>query len=75
MNAEHVSAEVGLGSMIHRAGQQFAVDQIYAGIVLTGLLGHLINLTFRTIEPHLMPWRTRAAGSDGTDAGAVVAGA
>ncbi len=72
---EYVSAEVGLGSMIYRAGQQFAVDQIYAGIVLTGLLGHLINLTFRTLEPWLMPWRAGEKESEGTDAGAVIAGA
>lgn len=65
--AEYVSAAEGLGSMIHRAGRQFAMDQMYAGIVLTGLLGHLINLTFGFLEPRLLPWH-RTDASRGTTA-------
>ena len=62
---EYVGASEGLGAMIYRAGQQFAVDQIYAGIFITGFLGHLINVTFRFIEPRLMPWE--AAAEDTTE--------
>lgn len=54
---EFVGAETGIGAMIRRAGQQFAVDQMYAGLALTGVLGLLINLVFRVLEPVLMPWR------------------
>ncbi|MFA9433007.1 ABC transporter permease [Egicoccus sp. AB-alg2] len=60
---EFVSAESGLGSIIYRAGQQFAVDEIYAGIVLTGLLGHGINLAFRGLERVLLPWQTHQSTS------------
>lgn len=66
---EYVGAELGLGAMIYRAGQQFAVDEMYAGIIIAGLLGHLINVAFRTLEPRLLPWVPRA----GTGATSVVA--
>lgn len=55
--AEFVGAELGVGAMIRRAGQQFAVDEVYAGIVLTGLLGLLITLLFRVLEPLVLPGR------------------
>ncbi len=57
--AEFVGAEDGIGAMIRRAGQQFAVDEVYAGIVLTGVLGLLINLLFRVLEPVVLPWLRR----------------
>ncbi|GGH38376.1 ABC transporter permease [Microbacterium album] len=69
--AEFVGAETGIGAMIRRAGQQFAVDQMYAGLVLTGVLGLLINLVFRVIEPVLLPWERGAS----RDRHAVVTGA
>lgn len=62
--AEFVGAETGVGAMIRRAGQQFAVDQMYAGLVLTGLLGLLINLVFRVLEPLLLPWQRGASRED-----------
>lgn len=54
---EFVAADAGLGSLIRLAGQQFAVEQIYAGIVLTGVLGHVINVVFRGIERVALPWQ------------------
>lgn len=67
---EFVAAEVGLGASIYRAGQQFAVDRIYAGIVLVGLLGHTINVAFRALERVALPWRPSSA-----DAAALAPGA
>lgn len=54
---EFVAADAGLGSLIRLAGQQFAVEQIYAGLALTGVLGHLVNAVFRTIERVALPWQ------------------
>lgn len=53
--AEFVGAEYGLGAMIRRAGQQFAVEEVYAGIVIVGILGLVINLAFRLATPLLLP--------------------
>lgn len=63
--AEFVGAEYGLGSMIRRAGQQFAIDEVYAGILLAGLLGLLINLAFRLVTPIALPWRRQAQRAAG----------
>lgn len=63
--AEFVGAEYGLGAMIRRAGQQFAVEEVYAGIVLTGLLGLLINVAFRLAAPIVLPWQRHARRADG----------
>lgn len=70
--AEFVGSDTGLGSMIFRAGQQFAVDEMYAGLVLVGLLGLAVNLLFRALEPLLLPWQ-KGASKKGT--GLVAAGA
>lgn len=63
--AEFVGAEYGLGAMIRRAGQQFAVEEVYAGILITGLLGLLINLAFRLATPVLLPWQRRVQRTSG----------
>ncbi|GGA76311.1 nitrate ABC transporter permease [Pseudoclavibacter endophyticus] len=69
--AEFVGAETGVGAMIRRAGQQFAVEQMYAGLVLVGVLGLLIDLVFRVLRPALLPWErgTRRRGARTVAAG------
>jgi NitT/TauT family transport system permease protein len=57
--AEFVGAEFGLGAAIRRAGQQFAIDEVYAGILIVGLLGLLINLAFRLVTPLVLPWQRK----------------
>ncbi|MDQ0644228.1 ABC transporter permease [Microbacterium murale] len=57
--AEFVGAEFGMGAAIRRAGQQFAVEEVYAGILIVGLLGLLINLAFRLVTPLVLPWQRR----------------
>ncbi|HHX48192.1 MAG TPA: ABC transporter permease, partial [Brevibacterium sp.] len=54
---EFVGADTGLGAMIFRAGQQFAVDQMYAGLFLVGVIGLVANLLFLALEPVLLPWQ------------------
>ncbi|WP_457966111.1 ABC transporter permease [Arthrobacter sp. D1-29] len=62
--AEFVGAQYGLGALIRRAGQQFAVEEVYAGLALTGLLGLLINVAFRLVTPLVLPWERRAHRAD-----------
>ncbi|GAB3632294.1 ABC transporter permease [Microbacterium shaanxiense] len=57
--AEFVGAEYGMGAAIRRAGQQFAVEEVYAGLLIVGLLGLAINLVFRLITPLVLPWQRR----------------
>lgn len=55
--AEFVGAEYGMGAAIRRAGQQFAVVEVYAGLLIVGLLGLAINLVFRLVTPIVLPWQ------------------
>jgi ABC-type nitrate/sulfonate/bicarbonate transport system permease component len=54
---EFVAARSGIGFAIKLAWQQLHVAEMYAGILVAGLLGHLINILFRTLDRRLMPWR------------------
>lgn len=67
---EFVAARTGVGHMINLAWQQFQVDRMYAGLVVAGLLGHAINLTFHGLERYLLPWRPPETVSIGGAAGA-----
>ena len=52
-------------------GQQFAIDEVYAGILIVGLLGLLINLAFRLVTPLVLPWqrKTQPASTPAARAG------
>jgi ABC-type nitrate/sulfonate/bicarbonate transport system permease component len=54
---EFVAARSGIGHIIHLAWQQLMVPRMYAGILVAGILGHLINVLFRNLDRYLMPWR------------------
>lgn len=54
---EFVAARSGLGNLVNLSWQQLQVPQMYAGILVAGLLGYAINLLFRTLDRKLMPWR------------------
>lgn len=54
---EFVAARSGLGNLVNLSWQQLQVPQMYAGILTAGLLGHVINVLFRTLDRKLMPWR------------------
>jgi sulfonate transport system permease protein len=51
--SELIGATDGIGYQILRAQYSFAVSDVWAGIVLLGLLGYLINVLFRGFE-HLV---------------------
>jgi ABC-type nitrate/sulfonate/bicarbonate transport system permease component len=62
---EFVAAGSGVGHMINLAWQQLQVDTMYAGLVVAGLLGHAINLSFQGLERLLLPWRPPATAPAG----------
>lgn len=55
--AEFTSSDTGLGRMILSAWQVFDIDTMYAGLVVTGLLGWLSFLVIDGIERLVIPWR------------------
>jgi ABC-type nitrate/sulfonate/bicarbonate transport system permease component len=48
--SELIGATSGIGYQILRAQDSFAVSDVWAGIVLLGILGYLINVLFRGFE-------------------------
>lgn len=55
--AEFTSSDTGLGRMILNAWQVFDIDAMYAGLVVTALLGWLSFLVIDLLERVLIPWR------------------
>jgi ABC-type nitrate/sulfonate/bicarbonate transport system permease component len=58
--AELVGTDRGIGYMMWNAWTIFAVDRMYAGLLVIGILGYLISLCFDFAERWLVPWRVRS---------------
>jgi NitT/TauT family transport system permease protein len=56
VSVEMVSPRNGLGSMIWLAWQTLSTEKLYVGVLTTGFLGLLFNLTLRGVETRLIPW-------------------
>ncbi len=54
--AEMVGSTNGLGYFILNAQRMFAVPEMYAGILLLGLLGYLVNSAFEAAEWRILRW-------------------
>lgn len=57
--AELVAANSGLGYMILKAQRFLAIDRIFAGLVLIGLLGLLTDWGFKQLTRLIVPWREK----------------
>jgi ABC-type nitrate/sulfonate/bicarbonate transport system permease component len=60
--AEFTSSDTGLGRMILNSWQVFDIDSMYAGLVVTALLGWLSFLVIDLLERLLIPWRRGVDG-------------
>jgi len=56
--SELIGATNGIGYQILQAQHMFAVSEVWAGMILLGILGYLINVLFRGVE-HLVLRRHR----------------
>lgn len=55
--AEFSGARSGVGYMIWNAWQIFAVERMYAGLIVISLLGYLATLLLEEVERLLVPWK------------------
>jgi ABC-type nitrate/sulfonate/bicarbonate transport system permease component len=62
ITAELVIGAPGLGATIAVAQASQAVPEMYALIVVTGLLGLLINVGARTVERRALAWHQSVRG-------------
>jgi sulfonate transport system permease protein len=57
VGAELLAAESGIGQMMEMSRQIFRMDVVMVGVILTGLIGFLLDRSLRTLEWWLMRWR------------------
>lgn len=58
--AEMVGAKAGLGYLINASQYNFAIPQMYAGIVAISVIGVAFNQVLVAIERHFTSWRTES---------------
>ena len=59
--SEMVGATEGIGYAILQAQRNFSIPEMWAGMLLLGVLGYLLNIAFRGVEHRVLRWH-RAAG-------------
>ncbi len=58
--AEILSSQPGLGHNVHLAARAFRSAELYAGIVVMGVLGYVTNAALERAEAHWLRWRRHA---------------
>jgi ABC-type nitrate/sulfonate/bicarbonate transport system permease component len=61
--SEMVASSNGLGYFVVESQRSFAIADMWAGILLIGLLGYLLNLVFVLVERRVLRWHREARGS------------
>lgn len=54
--SELIAAQVGLGYLIQSASQVYAINKVYVGVALIGLVGVTIDMLFLFIERRMLHW-------------------
>ncbi len=54
--SEMIAATSGLGYLILQAQRTYAIAQMYAGIIVLGLLGWLVTAAFSLVERRVLGW-------------------
>jgi len=57
ITTELVSGRDGIGAMIWMAGQTLATETLYAGVIVSGILGWMTHRVLRKIESASLPWK------------------
>ncbi|MBB4661847.1 ABC transporter permease [Conexibacter arvalis] len=59
VTSEMIASTNGIGYFVFQAQQQFSVDDMWAGVLLLGLLGFTLNLAFGAVERRVLHWNAR----------------
>lgn len=57
--AELLAADSGLGQMIEMSRQMMRIDIVMVGVLVTGLVGFILDYGFRLLEKRLFRWKPR----------------
>jgi len=55
--AELIAADSGIGQMMEMGRQMFRIDIVLVGVLVTGLIGFLLDRSLRAVETHLGRWQ------------------
>ncbi len=55
--AELIASEAGLGQMMEIGRQMLRLDVVFVGVVITGLVGFVLDQALRRVEAHLSRWK------------------
>ncbi|MFI6508164.1 ABC transporter permease [Streptosporangium sp. NPDC050855] len=58
--SELIGSTVGIGSLLIGAQRSFELPEMWAGIVILGVLGYLLNAVFVAVERRLLRWHLNA---------------
>ncbi|SCF03327.1 ABC-type nitrate/sulfonate/bicarbonate transport system, permease component [Micromonospora coriariae] len=59
--SELVASTNGIGYFVLQSQRNFAIPEMWSGIVLLGLLGYLLNAVFLLVEHRVLAWHLRAS--------------
>jgi ABC-type nitrate/sulfonate/bicarbonate transport system permease component len=62
VSAELITGAAGLGKLIVDAQGATNIPLSYAGVLVTGIVGFLLNVMFSTLDRRLLPWSLAARG-------------
>ncbi len=58
--SEMLGATYGIGALTLLAQQTFAISDMWAGIILLGILGYVVNLLFNVLRDRVLRWYVRS---------------
>ena len=61
--SEMVASTNGIGFFVLQSQRSFAIPEMWAGILLLGLLGYALNLIFLLVERRVLAWHRGARAS------------
>lgn len=61
--SELIGSTVGIGSLLIGAQRSFELPQMWAGIVILGVLGYLLNAVFVAVEKRALRWHLSSRGA------------
>lgn len=63
VSSEMIAATSGIGHFVFEAQQLYKTDTMWAGIILLGLIGVVLNVAFAMVEKRVLHWHFRAGRS------------
>lgn len=63
ISTEFIAATEGLGFLINQAQQTFLIPQMWAGILMIGIIGYLLNALFQVVRRKTLFWETNRDAS------------